>query len=472
MPGLHELIAAVNGRKASDPSRSDLVGSPLLTDLYQLNMIEAYLANGEGREAVFEFFVRRLPAKRAFLLAAGLEQVLQFLEVLRFSADELEWLRSTGRFTDRLLSYLERLRFIGDVHAMPEGSVFFANEPIIRITAPLPVAQLVETRVINLLHFETLIASKAARMVLVAGGKPLIDFGLRRAHGAEAGLLAARACYIAGFAGTATLAAQRAFGIPTFGTMAHSFIEAHDDELLAFERFARARPADLTLLLDTYDTARAARKVVALAPRLANAGIAIAAVRLDSGDLIGLSRSVRQILDQGGLKDVGIFVSGGLDEYSIRAMISEGAPIAGFGVGTSLTTSSDAPALDCAYKLQEYAGLPRRKHSMGKSTWPGRKQVWRTYGPDGRMSGDALSTATDDQSGEALLLPVMIRGQRTAPPATLSEVRDKAHGSLTRLPSELWGLDPATAYPVAIGDALRRVAEETDRRIKLHESPL
>jgi nicotinate phosphoribosyltransferase len=307
-------------------------------------------------------------------------------------------------------------------------------------------------------------------MVLVAAGKPLVDFGLRRAHGAEAGLLAARTSFIAGFAGSATLAAERTFGIPTFGTMAHSFVEAHDDELLAFERFARARPDNLTLLLDTYDTERAARKVVALAPRLAKAGIAIAAVRLDSGDLIGLSRVVREILDQGGLKDVGIFVSGGLDEYSVESMISADAPVAGFGVGTSLTTSSDAPALDCAYKLQEYAGLPRRKHSVGKSTWPGRKQVWRTYGPDGGMSGDTISTANDDLPGEPLLLPVMIRGQRNAPPATLSEVRARAQSGLGQLPPELRRLDSATAYPVTIGDALRRVAEETDRRIKFHES--
>ena len=264
-----------------DPS-----SSPLLTDLYQLNMIQAYLDHAETKTAVFEFFVRKLPQRRGFLMAAGLEQALQFLENLHFSAEEIEWLASTRRFEKSLLDRLSDFRFTGDVHAVPEGRIFFANEPILRITAPMPQAQLVETRLINLLHFQTLIASKAARMVLAAPGKLMVDFGLRRAHGAEAGLLAARASYIAGFAGTATMLAEQAFGIPTYGTMAHSFVEAYDSEIAAFESFAQSRPKNLTLLIDTYDTEAAARKVVVLAPRLAARGITIAAVRLDSGDLI------------------------------------------------------------------------------------------------------------------------------------------------------------------------------------------
>ena len=288
--------------------------SPLLTDLYQLNMIQAYLDHGETKTAVFEFFVRKFPPRRGFLIAAGLEQALDFLENLRFSAEEIDWLAGTRRFEQGLLDQLSTFRFTGDVHAMPEGRVFFANEPILRVTAPMPQAQLVETRLINILHFQSLIAAKAARMVLAAPGKLLVDFGLRRAHGAEAGLMAARASYIAGFAGTATMLAEEEFGIPTFGTMAHSFVEAYDTESAAFECFARSRPKNLTLLIDTYDTEAAARKVVALAPRLAAQGIKIRAVRLDSGDLIALSKSVRRILDDGGLADVTIFASGGLDE--------------------------------------------------------------------------------------------------------------------------------------------------------------
>ena len=291
--------------------------SALLTDLYQLNMMQAYLDHGETKTAVFEFFVRALPARRGFLLAAGLEQALDFLENARFPAAEIDWLKSTGRFRDNLLDYLREFRFSGDVHAMPEGTVFFANEPILRITAPLPQAQFAESRLINILHLQTLIAAKAARVVLAAPGKLLVDFGLRRAHGAEAGLMAARASYVAGFAGTATVLAGRDFGIPLYGTMAHSFIEAFADETAAFAAFAQSRPDNLVLLLDTYDTEAAARKVVALAPRLKAKGIAIRGVRLDSGDLVALSRSVRGILDAGGLADVTIFASGGLDEDAI-----------------------------------------------------------------------------------------------------------------------------------------------------------
>ena len=356
--------------------------SPLLTDLYQFNMLQAYLDHGQTDTAVFEFFVRRLPARRGFLMAAGLEQALDFLENLQFSKEEVDWLRQNYQFTDRFLDYLANLRFTGDVDAMPEGTIFFANEPIIRVAAPLPEAQLVETRLINILHFQSLIASKAARMVLAAPGKQLIDFGLRRAHGAEAGLMAARASYLAGFAGTATVLARKDFGIPIFGTMAHSFIQAHDDETAAFSAFAHSRPDNLVLLIDTYDTEAAARTVVKLAHRLKEAGITVHGVRLDSGDLIALSMSVRRILNDGDLQDVTIFASGGLDEDELVRMLDANAPIDGFGVGTSLTTSSDAPALDCAYKLQEYAGIARRKRSVGKAP----------HGPAASRSGAALET--------------------------------------------------------------------------------
>jgi len=443
----------------------------LLTDLYQLNMIQAYLDHGETKPAVFEFFMRKLPARRGFLMAAGLDQALEYLEQLRFSANEIEWLANTGRFQPNFLDYLSGFRFTGDVHAMPEGTIFFANEPILRVTAPIPEAQLVETRLINILHFQSLIASKAARMVLAAPGKMLVDFGLRRSHGAEAGLMAARASYVAGFAGTATVEAEQLWGIPTFGTMAHSFIQAFDDEAEAFEKFARSRPENLTFLIDTYDTEAAAGKVVRLAPRLKAAGIAIRAVRLDSGDLMTLSRSVRRILDAGGLGEVAIFASGGLDEDSIAAIVAAGAPIDGFGVGTSLTTSSDVPALDCVYKLEEYAGLARRKRSRGKATWPGRKQVWRRYGPDGRMSGDVMSIEGDHQAGEPQLRPVMQGGRRIAPGPTLADSRARAARELARLPEPLRRLEPGTTCPVEVTAALTDLAAAVDRRIaKTEES--
>ena len=442
----------------------DPAKSPLLTDLYQLNMMQAYLERGKTNTAVFEFFVRKFPERRGFLMAAGLELALDFLENLRFSEEEMEWLRRCGRFGQTLLDYLAGFRFTGDVHAMPEGTVFFANEPILRVTAPLPEAQLVETRIINILHFQSLIAAKAARMVLAAPGKQLVDFGLRRAHGAEAGLMAARASYIAGFAGSATMLAQAEFGIPIFGTMAHSFIQAHDDEIAAFESFAMSRPENLVLLIDTYETEAAARKVVALAPRLKAKGITVRGVRLDSGDLTALAKSVRRILDEGGLRDVTILASGGLDEDALMEMATARAPIDAFGIGTSLTTSSDVPALDCAYKLQEYAGIPRRKRSSGKATWPGRKQVWRRFGSDGRMTGDVLSVESDDQPGEPLIRPVMRGGRRLGPRPSLDQCRAHAARELDRLPALLRELKPGAGYSVVVAEALVRLAAEVDQR--------
>ena len=443
--------------------------SALLTDLYQLTMIQAYLEAGQTGTAVFEFFVRKLPPQRSFLMAAGLEQVLEFLENLRFSEDELGWLERSGKFSSTLIDYLAEFRFSGEVRAMPEGTLFFGNEPILRITAPLPEAQLVETRLINILHFQTLIASKAARLVLLAHDKLLVDFGLRRAHGAEAGLMAARASYIAGFAGSATLLAEKSFGIPTYGTMAHSFIQSFDDETAAFEAFARARPQNLVLLIDTYDTEAAARKVVALAPRLKELGIAVRAVRIDSGDLVTLAKSVRRILDTGGLENIGIFASGGIDEDTLLAFARERAPVDGIGIGTSLATSFDAPALDCAYKLQEYAGLPRRKRSTGKATWPGRKQVWRRYDRDGRMMGDVLSVEDDKQGGEPQIHPVMASGQRIASQASLHDIRAHARRELERLPLELHKTKSQVPYPVQISTALEQLAAVADRRVSLAE---
>ncbi|MGJ5039961.1 MULTISPECIES: nicotinate phosphoribosyltransferase [unclassified Bradyrhizobium] len=441
----------------------DPLPSALLTDLYQMTMIEAYLESGQTDTAVFEFFVRKLPPQRSFLMAAGLEQALDFLQNIRFSQDELGWLERTEKFSKSLIDYLANFRFTGEVHAMPEGTVFFGNEPILRVTAPLPEAQLVETRLINILHFQTLIASKAARMVLLAPDKLLVDFGLRRSHGAEAGLLAARASYVAGFSGTATLLAEKSFGIPTYGTMAHSFVQSFDDEAAAFEAFARARPENLVLLIDTYDTEAAARKVVMLAPRLKELGIAVSAVRLDSGDLSALAKKVRCILDSGGLKDTGIFVSGGIEEGTLIAFARDAAPIDGIGIGTGLVTSSDAPALDCAYKLQEYAGLPRRKRSTGKATWPGRKQVWRRYDRKGRMLADILSTEEDQQEGETLIQAVMLGGRPIASQPSLHDIRAHARRQLDLLPPELRTSKAVAPYPVQISSHLEQLAAVADR---------
>jgi nicotinate phosphoribosyltransferase len=438
--------------------------SALLTDLYQLTMLQAYFDEGMQDTAVFEFFVRALPPGRNFLLAAGLEQVLCYLEQFRVTEAEIGWLRAHGGFREPFLAALGALRFTGDVHALPEGTACFINEPILRITAPISQAQVVESRLLSLVHLSTLIASKAARSVLAAPGKLLVDFGMRRAHGAEAGLLAARAAYLAGFSGTATVLAGIEFGVPLFGTMAHSYIEAHADEISAFKAFARSFPANVVLLIDTYDTERAAEKVVRLAPELAREGIRVRGVRLDSGDLAAHARAVRAILDRGGLSEVTIFSSGNLDELKLQQLLAAGAPIDGFGIGTSLDTSSDAPFLDCAYKLQEYAGTPRRKHSEGKATWPGRKQVYRQFAPDGTLDHDVVALESDPQQGTPLLVPVMHGGRRVAAAETLASARARAAAEMARLPPQLKLLAPSSApYRVEIAPGLRALAQELDR---------
>lgn len=440
--------------------------SPLLTDLYQLTMLQAYRDAGMADTAVFEFFVRALPPGRNFLMVAGIEQVVDYLATLRFRDDDLRWLRENGRFRPDFIDWLADFQFTGDVHAMREGTLFFADEPVLRIVAPLPQAQFVESRVINLLNFSCLVASKAARCVLAAPGKQLVEFGLRRAHGAEAGIIAARASYLAGFAGTATVLAGQRFDIPLFGTMAHSYVEAHQREAQAFSQFAASQPHDVTLLIDTYDSEAAAAKVVALAPELRRHGATLAAVRLDSGDLAEHARRVRKILDEGGLDQVHIFASGNLDEWRLATLLAADAPIDGFGVGTRLTTSADAPYLDSAYKLQSYAGKSRRKRSEGKATWPGEKAVYRLVDDQGRLDHDvvALSCEPIPANARPLLEPVMRHGRRQ-PQESLGELRAHAAAELGRLPEALRSLDPAPQpYRVDISAPLRALTHKLDQQ--------
>lgn len=439
--------------------------SPLLTDLYQFTMLQGYLDRQMHETAVFEFFIRTLPVQRGFFMAAGLESVIEFLEDLKFSEEELDYLAASGRFSKNVIRYLAEVRFTGDLDAMPEGTVFFPNEPILRIAAPMPVAQLIESRIINLLHVQTLFASKAARCFLAAGGRVgLIDFGLRRAHGAEAALCAARSSYIAGFDGTSTVLAEHLFGIPAFGTMAHSFIEAHQDEKEAFIHFAESNPQIVTLLIDTYDTIAGAGKVVEIKKLLDQKGIAIRGVRLDSGDLLELSRKVRTIFDQAGLRDVRIFVSGNIDEYAIRDLLSAGAPINAFGVGTKLDTSADIPYFDCAYKLMEYAGEPRLKKSEGKATWPGRKQVYR-HCREGEMVGDILTLEGDGRDGVPLIKPYMRNGRRLGRPERLKDIREHALRQIAALPGYLRGLDRTPPYPVEISPALQGLRAAVEKKL-------
>jgi nicotinate phosphoribosyltransferase len=427
-------------------------------------MGEAYLAAGlADRPATFQLACRTLPPGWGYLVAAGLDGALGYLEQLRFAAAELEYLAGTGLFGDAFLERLAGLRFTGEVRAMPEGTVFFPAEPILEVTAPVLEAQLVETVLINELHLASLIASKAARCVEAAGGRRLVDFALRRTHGGEAGLAVARSTYLAGFDATSNVLAARLFGIAPAGTMAHSFVEAFEDERAAFETFLRAYPDGSTLLIDTYDTLEGARIAARTALDLAGEGVRLGTVRLDSGDLVGLSRGVRRILDEAGLDGVKIFASGNLDERKIERLLAGGAPIDGFGVGTRVGVSADAPYLDTAYKLVAFDGRPVLKLSPEKVSLPGAKQVWRRVDGD-RFGGDVIALADEPGPPGAvpLLEPAMRGGERVAS-SSLADARARAAGQRAALAPEHRRLD-AEPYRVELSAALEGLRDALTAR--------
>ncbi len=425
----------------------------LFTDLYELTMLQAYYHQQMTQDAVFSLFVRRLPNRRNFLLACGLDTVLSFLENLNFSDDNIEYLRSLGQFSDSFLQWLSGLRFTGEVRAVPEGTPVFANEPILEVIAPLPQAQLIETFVMNQIHLQTVLASKAQRVVSAAKGRPVVDFGPRRMHGIDAAIKAARSFYIGGVAATSNVLAGKRYKVPVTGTMAHSYIQAHEDEYQAFSDFARIYP-ETVLLVDTYDTMAGIRKVIDLADSLGER-FQIKAVRLDSGDLLALSRQARQALDAAGLNRVEIFASGGLDEDSIQELVDSNAPIDGFGVGTSMGVSGDSPSLDIAYKLCEYAGKGRLKLSSGKPILPGRKQIFR-IAQDGKYVQDIIARYNEDRPGRPLLITVMRQGKRLpGGAADLETIRRHAQSQIARLPVQITRIDNADPpYKVEVSKSL------------------
>ena len=432
---------------------TELSDLALFTDFYELTMLQAYFEEKMTEEAVFSLFVRRLPAQRNFLLTCGLDNVLDYLESLRFSDDALAYLASLGKFSDHFLGWLSDLRFTGDVYAVPEGTPVFPNEPLLEIVAPLPQAQLVETFVMNQIHLQTVLATKAQRVVTAARDRPVVDFGARRIHGIDAALKAARAFYIGGVAATSNVLAGKKFGIPVMGTMAHSYIQAHQDEATAFRKFAQLYP-DTVLLVDTYDTLDGVRKVIALAKTLGE-DFKVKAVRLDSGDLLVLSQEARRLLDEAGLSQVEIFASGGLDEKRITELLSAGAPLDGFGVGSSMGVSSDAPVLDIAYKLCEYAGQGRLKLSTGKPILPGRKQIFRMTEND-RDVGDVIARVDENFPGRAFLVPVMRQGKRLETGCVdLESIREYTQQQIARLPNHLCVITQAKSpYPVEVSQEL------------------
>lgn len=430
--------------------------SALLTDLYELTMMAAYFDAGLTATATFELFIRRLPEHRGFLVAAGLEQALSYLCDLRFTVEEIAFVREQPAFkhvSHDFFASLDALRFTGDVWAVPEGTPVFANEPLLRITAPIAQAQLVETYLLAVITFQTMIATKAARCVHAANGKPVIDFGTRRAHGPEAGLLAARAAYLGGCLGTSNVEAGMRYGIPLFGTLAHSFVMAHGSEEQAFHEFSRIFPENTVLLIDTYDMQRAIQ-------RITHSGLKPAGVRIDSGDHLAVSREIRARLDAAGLSATKIYASGDLDEHAIAALESAAAPIDSYAVGTALATSNDAPALSGVYKLvelQEENAPPRAvaKLSEGKATYPYAKQIWRTSDRYGRYAADLVGAATEQHDGAPLLLCVMRGGKRVAAPRPAQEIQRYAGQCLAYLPRALADLNDPAPYLINISEQLK-----------------
>ena len=428
----------------------------LFTDLYELTMAQAYWQSGVTADACFSMFVRRLPTNRGYMVFAGLEDMLDALGGLRFSECNIAQLSSMGLFDEGFLEYLASLRFTGCARAMPEATVFFANEPVLEVTAPVIEAQVVETVLLNLFNTHTMLATKAARVVDAADGRMVVDFAARRTQGIDAAVKLARAAYIAGFAGTSNVLAARRFSIPAVGTMAHSFITSFDSEVEAFDSYAASFPDNSTFLVDTYDTVEGIRNAIVVAKRMREQGHELNAIRLDSGDLLELSLKARAMLDAAGMQNVQVLASGGLDEFQVDDLIRAGSAIDGFGVGTNVGTSADYPWLDCVYKMVEYDGKPTMKLSEDKETLVGAKQVFRGAGVDGMHAGDMIGCADEltPDGTAALLSDVMKDGKRLQHTSPLDVLRERCSRELERLPAHYRRISSPGEYPVAVSDTL------------------
>lgn len=437
---------------------------PLLVDLYELAMAQAYWSEGMNENAVFSLFFRTLPENRNFVLACGQQHVAYIIESLVFTDEHIKRLESLGRFQPRFLDWLREFRFSGSVHAIAEGTPVFPQEPLLEVEGPVAEVQLLESLVMNYVHLESVLASKAVRLIFAAQGRPVVDFGMRRTHGMDAAHRGVRAYRFAGLAGTSNVLAGLDFNMPVYGTMAHSFVQACTDEMEAFRTYARLYPGT-TLLVDTYDTLAAVERIIDWLRE--EPEIRIGGIRLDSGDLASESAECRRMLDEAGLGHVKIMASGGLDEYKIATLVSDNAPIDGFGVGTAIGASNDEPALELAFKLTEYADLPRMKNSPGKQSFPGRKQVYRRLDSNGRLAQDVVAGRDEVFDGEPLLKPVMKRGLiiEGAIPTLDSQV-DNAKRAVDTLPSQFRSLEPAHENPVVISDFLRALQRDTLAKVR------
>ena len=446
------------------------ISKEIMTDLYELTMAASYFEQNMFAPAIFSLVVREYPPNRSYLVCAGLDPLLDYLESFHFRPDDLEYLEQTSLFPEKFLQYLETLRFTGEVRAIPEGSIVFCDEPLVEITAPVMQAQLVETFVINSINLPTLVATKASRCLYAAGERQLVDFSLRRTHGMDAGLMVARSSYIGGFLGTSNVQAGKIYGLPIYGTMAHSYVESFDKEINSFRAFAKSFPDNTVLLIDTYDTIAGARKAVTVAQEMRQAGKSLRAVRLDSGDMVELSKQVREILDKAGFPEVRIFASGGFDEFKIQEILRAGAQINAFGVGTRLGVSADAPYLNMAYKMVQYDGRPVMKLSSGKVSLAGPKQVFRKRDNRGFISRDLIGLFGEDVAdSESLLVPVLKEGRRLVPPEPLPNIQKRFCQEFSLLPKTYKGLKGNPNYPVEITSRLQALQEQVSKEIREKE---
>lgn len=438
---------------------------PLMVDLYELAMAQAYWAEGMADTAVFSLFFRELPENRNFILACGQQHIAELIGQLRFSGEHIERLESLNRFQPEFLQWLRKFRFSGSIRAVAEGTPLFPQEPILEVTAPIAEAQLLESLIMNYVHLESVLASKAVRLTFAADGRPVVDFGMRRMHGLDSAHRGVRAYRLAGLSGTSNVLAGLDYGLEVSGTMAHSFVQAYPDEMEAFKVYARLYPGT-TLLVDTYDTRRAVRRIVDWLRQ--EPEVRISAIRLDSGDLEQEARDCRTILDEAGFSDIKILASGGLDEYRIANLLQAGAPIDGFGVGTAIGAANDAPAIELAYKLTEYGGEPKMKNSSGKTSWPGAKQVFRQYDGSGMARGDVIAGIDEQIDGSALLQTVMTNGALEAGfPVPLDDQVTGSLDALASLPERFRELEPAKAYPVEFTEYLKELQAETLRKVSV-----
>jgi len=438
----------------------------LLTDLYQLTMAQTYFREQRMGSASFSLFIRSYPPNRGYFVSAGLKDVLEYLQALSFDTEALDYLAAQNIFSDDFLHYLGALKFTGDVWAIPEGRVFFKDEPVLEITAPIIEAQLVETFVINQIHLQSLIASKAARCVHGAAGRPLVDFALRRTHGTDAGMKVARASFLAGFAGTSNVRAGQKYSIPLVGTMAHSFIMSFEHEIDAFRAYAASFPNNSILLIDTYDTLSGAKNAAQVAKEMAARGQKLIAVRIDSGDLAAQARAVRKIFDEADLREVKIIGSGGLDEFDLAEFSAANVPFDSYGVGTKMGMSADAPWTDMSYKLVEYDDHPVLKLSTGKASWPGRKQLFRLRDGAGRFVADVIAQRDEKLAGEALLNQYMHEGKLRGHCPSLIEIRKVFAADFAALPADVKALRDPAHYTVEFSATLNALREEVMRTLR------